>query len=85
MATLRLTAWEAKGENGLIQTVLMKDVFQPERAPIGSAIEAERVFRGYVERVKATGKGATVSASLCRGDRAPPGFKKLRLIEHVNV
>lgn len=38
-----------------------------------------------VAAVEATGKGATCFASIVRGFRTPPGFKKLRWQREVNL
>lgn len=45
----------------------------------------EMAFDAYVSEAEATGKGAAIYASIVRGYRTPPGFKKFTWQRHVNL
>jgi hypothetical protein len=92
MATLILKtfqAFPAEGPHGAPRTALAR---LPETIPfpdrsvtITSAADAQAAFDTYCEDATANGKPAHAFGDLKRGDRAPRGFKALKLDRYVNV
>jgi hypothetical protein len=83
MAKLILSSYPAaRSDRGSLQVSIM---LSGNGAPVPSrtveikrAADAEAAFDAYCAEVAATGKGAAVSMNIGRGDRSPPGFKKLK-------
>ncbi|MBD2745806.1 hypothetical protein IC232_03755 [Microvirga sp. BT688] len=92
MATLKLTtfqAFPAEGPNGSPRTALSRaagTIPYPDKAvEIKTADDAVRAFDEYCQEVTQNGLPAHAFASLKNGDRAPRGFKALKLDRYVNV
>lgn len=87
MATLKLSALEARpGPNGTVHVILnvgkLDTISPPKQVEIKTAADAERALAEYAATVAVP---ACVSGHLAKGDRAPPGFRKLRLTTFVNL
>jgi hypothetical protein len=90
MATLILSTHPASsdgsGFNSIHFSLCNEETPLPrETVEIRTAADASAAFEQYAEKAKATSKGTWVSASLRKGDRAPSGFRKLKLDRFVNV
>ncbi|WP_262267013.1 MULTISPECIES: hypothetical protein [Microvirga] len=92
MPTLMLKtfqAFPAEGPNGAPRTALARlpeTIPFPDRAvPITSAADAQAAFDKYCEDAIANGRPAHAFGDLKKGDRAPRGFKALKLDRYVNV
>ncbi|UGY15208.1 hypothetical protein HAP48_0042905 [Bradyrhizobium septentrionale] len=78
MTRIILKCYPASRVDGNVQIAVTSDGPHPQRTvEIVRAAEAEAEFKAYCAEVEATGKGAAVSMSLGRGERAPNGFHKL--------
>ena len=86
---IRLSCWPSELVNGFVQSVITFDDANnplPTRTVTAEGLEGcKHAFRAYVAEVKATGKGATVFASIAKGAKTPPGFKKVRWQAEVNL
>jgi hypothetical protein len=83
-----LSAYPAQREGQFVQISLMlggDNPFPRQILDVDGLKGCEAAFNGYVEQIKALGKGASVGVSLARGHRAPPGFKKRRWEAFVNL
>src|SRR5262249_44017703 len=85
MAKLILQSYPAE-RNGVFLSIVFtsrdKDPLPPKTVEITRVADAEAALNAYVAEVTATGKPAAVSMRMARGDRAPPGFKKLKAAHH---
>lgn len=79
MTRIILKCYPAARVDGNVQIeITSSEVPHPQRTvEIVRAAEAEAEFKTYCAEVEATGKGAAVTMSLGRGERAPSGFHKL--------
>ncbi|WP_166297156.1 hypothetical protein [Bradyrhizobium sp. 2S1] len=78
MTRLILKCYPASRENGAVGIAITSEGPVPQRTvEILRTADAEAAFKDYCAEVEATGKGAAVSMSLGRGERAPNGFHKL--------
>lgn len=85
MPTLRLSALPAEVKNGMLRVTLnvgaLSDIAPPKQVEIRTAADALKALDEYAATVTVP---AYVSGSLARGDRAPSGFRKLKLGKTVN-
>ena len=92
MPTLQLKtfqAFPAEGPNGSPRTALSRSAgtipFPDKSVEIKTADDALRAFEEYCQEATQNGLPAHAFGDLKRGDRAPKGFKALKLDRYVNV
>jgi hypothetical protein len=88
MATLILTANPAERNGAFVSINLSlceRSPFPTKQVEIKKAQDAVTAMDAYAAEIAAMGKGAACWARLKKGDRAPNGFKALKLEAYVNV
>ncbi|WP_262267014.1 hypothetical protein [Microvirga yunnanensis] len=90
MATLILSSHPASSDGSGFNSIHFHlDGSEPplpqESVEIRTAADAAAAFEQYSERATASSKGIWITASLRKGQRAPSGFRKLKLDRFVNV
>jgi hypothetical protein len=82
-------AFPAEGANGAPRTALSRAAgtvpFPDRSVEIKTAEDAQRAFDSYCRDAETNKLPAHAFADLKRGERAPRGFKALKLDRYVNV
>jgi hypothetical protein len=80
MARLVLSAYQAICPDGVhLQVAIMSESPFPEKiVEVRNVADCEKALEDYKTEAQATGKPMAISMTIARGERSPPGFKKLK-------
>lgn len=87
MAVMKLTSWPAERDSSGVVSyhITGKSPIPEKTVDIVTALDAREAFANYAADAKATGLPLHVFAVLRRGDRAPRGYRQLKLDRNINV